>query len=132
MKRAVSLVSIRRQPNEPELRLPVSKRQLIASVSCEDLQLESKMFPSSNILKYVTLSDVIDQSETPRSFRSSNKSPVIFFWTPEYWYRPRSARDAYLELRNHLNKIMIYHNRRSKLKMKCEQMNDKTFSFSVI
>ncbi|KAI4462867.1 guanine nucleotide exchange factor [Holotrichia oblita] len=91
MKRAVSLVNIRRQPAEPELRLPVSKRQLVASVSYEDIRLDDKLFPSSNILK------------------SANKSPVIFFWTPEYWYRPRSARDAYLELQTHLSKIRQYH-----------------------
>ncbi|XP_022912500.2 uncharacterized protein [Onthophagus taurus] len=86
-KRAVSLVNIRRQPLEPELRLPVSKRQLVASISHEDVRLDDKLFPNNNILK------------------SSNKSPVIFFWTPEYWYRPRSARDAYLELQTHLSKI---------------------------
>ncbi|KRT82793.1 hypothetical protein AMK59_4420, partial [Oryctes borbonicus] len=91
MKRAVSLVNIRRQPAEPELRLPVSKRQLVASVSYEDVRLDDKMFPNNNILK------------------SANKSPVIFFWTPEYWYRPRSARDAYLELQTHLSKIRRYH-----------------------
>lgn len=53
MKRAVSLVNIRRQPAEPELRLPVSKRQLVASVSYEDIRLDDKLFPSSNILKLI-------------------------------------------------------------------------------
>lgn len=37
VKRAVSVVTIRRQPAEPELRLPVTKRQLVATISCETL-----------------------------------------------------------------------------------------------
>lgn len=85
VKRAVSVVSIRRQPMEPELRLPVPKRQLVATISCDKLTScgeEGK----------------INKCSCPRR-------PVIFFWTPDYWYRPRSARDAYLELHSHLGKI---------------------------
>ncbi|KAK5644118.1 hypothetical protein RI129_007963 [Pyrocoelia pectoralis] len=77
MKRAVSAVRTRRQPAEPELRLAISKRQLVSSISCETLHLDNRIFISN----------------------------VVFFWTPDYWYRPRSARDAYQELSEHLRKV---------------------------
>lgn len=84
MKRAVSMVSINRQPIESELRLSISRRQLIASISYDDLN-------------------------NTNTIRNCHKSPVIFFWTTDYWYRPLSARDAYQELQAHLCKIHEYH-----------------------
>jgi len=70
--RSPSAVNIRRQPSDPELRLPVSRRQLTASISCTALT------PSgSNIIGAVT------------------RGRVILFWTPEYWYRPQAAVAAY-------------------------------------
>lgn len=45
------------------------------------------------------------------------RRPVTFFWTPNYWYRPRSAKDAYQELQTHLNKLRQFHQRkRSKVR----------------
>ncbi|KAK9870955.1 hypothetical protein WA026_009917 [Henosepilachna vigintioctopunctata] len=82
VKRAVSNITIQRQPIETELILPVSRRQLLATISYDDLK--------TNRL-------------TDRS--ASNRMPVILFWTPYYWYRPRTAKQAYDELRNHLSSI---------------------------
>lgn len=49
-------------------------------------------------------------------FRTALKRPVLFFWTPEYWYRPRSAKDAYQELLTHLKKVRQYCESKSKLR----------------
>lgn len=70
--RSPSAVNIRKQPSDPELRLPVSRRQLTASVSCTALTSGS-----SSIVGTVT------------------RGRVILFWTPEYWYRPQAAAVAY-------------------------------------
>ncbi|XP_017772699.1 PREDICTED: uncharacterized protein LOC108559845 [Nicrophorus vespilloides] len=94
MKRAVSVVAIKRQPLEAELRLSISKRQLIASISCETLYKNEKWINNSNNI-----------------IRMPPKLPMILFWTPEYWYRPRSAKDSYQELQEHMKKIRLYHQR---------------------
>nr|XP_015834967.1 PREDICTED: uncharacterized protein LOC103312818 isoform X2 [Tribolium castaneum] len=95
VKRAVSVVTIRRQPVEPELRLPVTKRQLVATISCEALHQ--------------------DKSKINQQMSCGGpRRPVIFFWTPDYWYRPRSAKDAYQELQGHLAKISEYHQKHKK------------------
>jgi hypothetical protein len=70
--RSPSTVNIRKQPSDPELRLPVSRRQLTASVSCSALTSAG-----SSIVGTVT------------------RGRVILFWTPEYWYRPQAAVIAY-------------------------------------
>lgn len=70
--RSPSAVNIRRQPSNPELRLPISRRQLTASVSCAALTAGG-----SSIIGAVT------------------RGRVILFWTPEYWYRPQAAAAAY-------------------------------------
>lgn len=70
--RSPSTVNIRRQPSDPELRLPVSRRQLTASVSCTALTSGG-----SNIVGTVA------------------RGRVTLFWTPEYWYRPQAASSAY-------------------------------------
>lgn len=70
--RSPSAVNICRQPSDPELRLPVSRRQLTASVSCAALTSAG-----SSIVGAVT------------------RGRVILFWTPEYWYRPQAAAAAY-------------------------------------
>lgn len=70
--RSPSTVNIRRQPSDQELRLPVSHRQLTASVSCTALTPGG-----SSIIGAVT------------------RGRVILFWTPEYWYRPQAAAAAY-------------------------------------
>ncbi|KAG7206904.1 hypothetical protein KM043_000799 [Ampulex compressa] len=77
--RSRSLVNIRRQRAEPELKLPVSRRQLTSHVSYTDLG-----------------------SIMHGSIGTAAKGPVILFWTPDYWYRPRPAAAAYKELREHL------------------------------
>lgn len=71
-RRSFSLVTIRRQPVDSELRLPVSRRQLGASISHTALQLGNS-----------------------GSIGSNAKGRVVLFWTPEYWYRPRPAAVAY-------------------------------------
>ncbi|XP_043491945.1 uncharacterized protein LOC122517557 [Polistes fuscatus] len=85
-RRTVSAVNVRRQCVEPELRLPVSRRQLIASVSCSALE------PGGC-----------------SAIGPPTKEQVVLFWTPEYWYRPRPAITAYRELRRHLASIRDYH-----------------------
>ncbi|KAJ3657976.1 hypothetical protein Zmor_009748 [Zophobas morio] len=95
VKRAVSVVTIRRQPAESELRLPVAKRQLVATISCE-----------------------ISHPDRPKINNQvacgGPRRPVIFFWTPDYWYRPRTAKDAYQELQSHLARIQEYHQKNKK------------------
>ncbi|KYN37990.1 Ras guanine nucleotide exchange factor E [Trachymyrmex septentrionalis] len=83
--RSPSAVNIRRQPSDPELRLPVSRRQLTASISCTALTPGG-----SNIIGAVT------------------RGRVILFWTPEYWYRPQAAVTAYRELRHHLASLQNF------------------------
>lgn len=70
--RSPSAVNIYRQPSSPELRLPISRRQLTASVSCAALTSGG-----SGIIGAVA------------------RRRVILFWTPEYWYRPQAAAAAY-------------------------------------
>ncbi|KAJ8667379.1 hypothetical protein QAD02_009041 [Eretmocerus hayati] len=77
--RSRSCVSVRRQPAEPELRLPVSRRQLAASVS-----LPSRLDRTCTALAGLT------------------HGQVLLFWTPDYWYRPQAATDAYEQTRRHL------------------------------
>ncbi|XP_053972654.1 uncharacterized protein LOC128873248 [Hylaeus volcanicus] len=84
-RRSFSLVAIRRQPIDNELRLPVSRRQLAASISFTALQ--SGRFGSVG---------------------TTARGRVILFWTPEYWYRPRPASAAYRELRQHLSHLQTY------------------------
>ncbi|XP_017762537.1 PREDICTED: uncharacterized protein LOC108552481 [Eufriesea mexicana] len=81
-RRSFSLVTIRRQPTDSELKLPVSRRQLSASIS------------------YTAL-----QSGRFGSIGTTAKGRLVLFWTPEYWYRPRPACAAYRELRRHLNHL---------------------------
>ncbi|KOC64947.1 Ras-specific guanine nucleotide-releasing factor RalGPS1 [Habropoda laboriosa] len=84
-RRSFSLVTVRRQPAESELRLPVSRRQLATSIS------------------YCAL-----QSGRFGAVGSTARGRVVLFWTPEYWYRPRPASAAYRELRRHLNHLRNY------------------------
>ncbi|XP_050308206.1 uncharacterized protein LOC126744714 isoform X2 [Anthonomus grandis grandis] len=96
IKRAVSDVNVRHLNCEKKLPyLPLSKRQLFATVSCPSLEDEN-LFRANNIMSIFF-------------FRNAPKKPVIFFWTPGYWYRPISAKDAYNELQKHLKKIRNYH-----------------------
>ncbi|XP_014614036.1 PREDICTED: uncharacterized protein LOC106792265 [Polistes canadensis] len=96
-RRTVSAVNVRRQCIEPELRLPVSRRQLIASVSCSALE------PGGC-----------------SAIGPATKEQVVLFWTPEYWYRPRPAITAYRELRRHLASISDYHHQKTEQR-KCEK-----------
>ncbi|KZC07664.1 PREDICTED: uncharacterized protein LOC107185775 [Dufourea novaeangliae] len=84
-RRSFSLVAIRRQPADTELKLPVSRRQLSASIS------------------YTAL-----QSGRFGSIGTGTEGRVVLFWTPDYWYRPRPATAAYRELRQHLNHLKNY------------------------
>nr|XP_034171686.1 uncharacterized protein LOC117600396 isoform X1 [Osmia lignaria] len=81
-RRSFSLVTVRRQPIDTELRLPVSRRQLATSISHTALQLGRF-----------------------GSIGTTARGRVILFWTPDYWYRPRPAAAAYRELRQHLNHL---------------------------
>lgn len=81
-RRSFSLVTIRRQPIDSELKLPVSRRQLAASIS------------------YTAL-----QSGRFGSIGATTKGRIVLFWTPEYWYRPKPASAAYRELRQHLTHL---------------------------
>ncbi|KAL1509882.1 hypothetical protein ABEB36_004553 [Hypothenemus hampei] len=93
LKRAVSDVNLQNLNTEKQLKLPVSRRQLYATVSCS----------------------ILIDNDYPASRRSNNsiinapKKPVVVFWTPGYWYRPISAKDAYNQLQNHLKKIQACH-----------------------
>jgi hypothetical protein len=106
VKRAVSVVTIRRQPVEAELRLPVTKRQLVATISCETLHHDKAKVNTQLTCGYVA---VLEEISVKREFDRGPRRPVVFFWTPDYWYRPRSAKDAYQELQTHLTKINQYH-----------------------
>ncbi|XP_076619541.1 uncharacterized protein LOC143340961 [Colletes latitarsis] len=100
-RRSFSLVTIRRQPSDIELRLPVSRRQLAASIS------------------YTAL-----QSGRFGSIGSTARRRVVLFWTPEYWYRPRPASAAYRELRQHLSHLRNYQQekeRPTKRKLFCKR-----------
>ncbi|CAL1689274.1 unnamed protein product [Lasius platythorax] len=101
--RSPSAVNIRKQPSDPELRLPVSRRQLTASVSCTALTSGS-----SSIVGTVT------------------RGRVILFWTPEYWYRPQAAAVAYRELRHHLASLRDFRcgkEKQAKRKLFCRRKN---------
>ncbi|XP_071561165.1 uncharacterized protein [Temnothorax nylanderi] len=101
--RSPSAVNIRRQPSDPELRLPVSRRQLTASVSCAALTSGG-----SSIIGTVT------------------RGRVILFWTPEYWYRPQAAAAAYRELRHHLASLQNFRRgkeRQTRRKFFCRRKN---------
>ncbi|XP_039295163.1 uncharacterized protein LOC111055124 isoform X1 [Nilaparvata lugens] len=89
VKRSVSLVNIQRQPSDKSLHVNVSKRQLTNTISCEALHV----MPEQN------------HSFCMDSKILSPTSPVVFFWTTNYWYRPQSASAAYGELRNHLESL---------------------------
>ncbi|RZF43712.1 hypothetical protein LSTR_LSTR004225 [Laodelphax striatellus] len=89
IKRSVSLVNIQRQPTDKSLHVNVSKRQLTNTISCEALHV----MPDQN------------HSFCMDSKILSPTSPVVFFWTTNYWYRPQSASAAYGELRSHLKSL---------------------------
>ncbi|XP_036146793.1 uncharacterized protein LOC105828586 [Monomorium pharaonis] len=89
--RSPSAVNIRKQPSDPELRLPVSRRQLTTSISCAALTPGG-----SSIIGAVT------------------RRRVILFWTPEYWYRPQAAAAAYRELRHHLASLRNFRHEKEK------------------
>ncbi|XP_044729467.1 uncharacterized protein LOC123292818 [Chrysoperla carnea] len=78
-KSVVSEVKIHRQPLDPELRLPVSKRQLSASISVDSLLNKPKM-----------INTILVNSTCWNLYPSD---PIKLFWTPEYWYRPKSPYD---------------------------------------
>ncbi|XP_035722699.1 uncharacterized protein LOC118441837 [Vespa mandarinia] len=99
-RRTLSEVNIRRQYVEPELRLPVSRRQLVASVSCSALE------PGGC-----------------SAIGPATREQVILFWTPEYWYRPRAAITAYRELRRHLASIKDFQQKKER------QKNEKRFFY---
>ncbi|XP_029674770.1 uncharacterized protein LOC115242528 [Formica exsecta] len=98
--RSPSAVNIRKQPSDPELRLPVSRRQLTASVSCAAL--------------------------TSGGSSTVTRGRVILFWTPEYWYRPQAAAAAYRELRHHLASVRDFRcgkEKQAKRKLFCRRKN---------
>ncbi|XP_076760278.1 uncharacterized protein LOC143428896 [Xylocopa sonorina] len=111
-RRSFSLVTIRRQPPDSELKLPVSRRQLAASIS------------------YTAL-----QSGRCGSIGTTAKGRVVLFWTPEYWYRPRAASTAYRELRRHLNHLRNFRQeieRPSKRKLFCRRKKCQCEDDSII
>ncbi|CAH0561047.1 unnamed protein product [Brassicogethes aeneus] len=86
LKRASSEVQIRQPLIDPRLRLPISKRHLVTSISCTQLY----------------------QERIENSRMSSPTKPIIYFWTPDYWYRPWKMREAYLDMRKHLKLLSEY------------------------
>ncbi|XP_045479123.1 uncharacterized protein LOC123684063 isoform X2 [Harmonia axyridis] len=106
VKRAVSTVTIKRQPADSELRLPISRRQLLTTISFDDLNADR----------------LIDRW-------GAHNLPVVLFWTPCYWYRPRTAKYAYDELQYHLSSIKEWreskHSRKYSLKKFCCQKKIK-------
>lgn len=103
----MSFVTIRKLPVESEFWLPISKRQLTATISCENIYLDNKLAANTGNIKYDFLLSI--QILLTSYFRNAPKSPVLLFWTPDYWYRPKSAKDAYHELQNHLSNILKNH-----------------------
>ncbi|XP_025265374.1 uncharacterized protein LOC112638239 [Camponotus floridanus] len=98
--RSPSAVNIRKQPSDPELKLPVSRRQLTTSVSCAAL--------------------------TSGGSSTVTRGRVILFWTPEYWYRPQAATAAYRELRHHLASLRDFRcgkEKQAKRKLFCRRKN---------
>lgn len=49
----MSAVGIRKQPIEPELRLPVSRRQLVATISCEAIHSNKRLNINNKSIKCV-------------------------------------------------------------------------------
>lgn len=88
IKRAASTIFLKNQPLESELRLPISRRQLLATISCDHLNTDR----------------IINRP-------ICNSRPAILFWTPCYWYRPRIAKTAYEELRRYLKIIQKWRER---------------------
>ncbi|KAF5280493.1 hypothetical protein FQA39_LY18038 [Lamprigera yunnana] len=86
-KRAVSEVRFRSRPKEPEFCLSITENQLTSSISCETLHANHPILLRTTGIK------------------TAVKKPIVFFWTPEYWYRPQTINQAYRELMQHLNKI---------------------------
>jgi hypothetical protein len=78
-KRAVSAVTIRQEPADPEMCLSMSRHQLSASISCDALH-----------------------DTSCHTSKLSPCQPVLYFWTPGYWYCPKSSVTVYQELRCHL------------------------------
>ncbi|CAG9765569.1 unnamed protein product [Ceutorhynchus assimilis] len=76
--------------------LPVSQQHLVASISCPE-------FTSHNEYNFI----------------NAPKKPLILFWTPGYWYKPVTARDAYIEQQKYLKKIRDNQEKYSKRKLKC-------------
>lgn len=97
-RRSLSAVGVRRQPADPELRLPVSRRQLAGSISATALE------PGRN-----------------GAIGAATRGRVVLFWTPEYWYRPRAATAAYRELRQHLAQLQKF--RTEKEERRCAERN---------
>ncbi|XP_060531514.1 uncharacterized protein LOC132705099 [Cylas formicarius] len=99
IKRASSEVYLRPPDSPTGLKLSVSKRQLTATVSCPHIDDLGKS-ASNNIV-------------------NCHKKPLILFWTPNYWYRPVSAKDAYQELQAHLTKIRECRETQCKHRISC-------------
>ena len=91
-RRCHSCVMVRRQPAEPELRLPVSRRQLATSVSLGDL--------AAGICS-----------------AAATRGRLVLFWTPDYWYRPRAATEAYRQVRRHLGGLWLFRMERERREM---------------
>ncbi|XP_015118333.1 uncharacterized protein LOC107042000 [Diachasma alloeum] len=89
-RRSSSLVRIRKQPIDDEMRLAVPKKQLCTSVSMTSLEPEMS------------------------STATSTRGRIVIFWTPDYWYRPRAATTVYRELRDHLACLHNFHSEKDK------------------
>lgn len=108
LKRALSHVNLRPLNFEKNLGLPVSKRQLLATVSCPVLIDDENRSKMNNIM-WVYRELRVKRVRVFKGCSNAPKKPAVFFWTPGYWYRPISARDAYKELQKHLKKIRKLH-----------------------
>ncbi|KAG5897141.1 hypothetical protein JTB14_025094 [Gonioctena quinquepunctata] len=88
LKRAVSEIVLSSTPKKWKLTPTLPRRQLMASLSQEDICMKNTSGNNYNM--------------------KAPKVPVILFWTPGYRYRPRSTREQYEERLNHLKKISDY------------------------
>ncbi|XP_057319108.1 uncharacterized protein LOC130663711 isoform X2 [Microplitis mediator] len=96
-KRSSSAVAIRRHGNlGVDLKLNVSKKQLVSSVSLSSLTTGFSPVKITN------------------NNNNNNNKHFILFWTPDYWYRPRSAISSYRELHKHLNNLRDYQSTKKK------------------
>ncbi|CAH1993238.1 unnamed protein product [Acanthoscelides obtectus] len=88
---------------------------------CSELSTESFKMQLTSSPSYQHLTS--QGSVRPSILKNSPKSPAMYFWTPKYRYRPKPARDFYLERQKHLKLLKDFHEsiakKRNKRKKRC-------------